>query len=234
MNRDSSDNAGPGWAVGERATDRENSSELAWGDTAGSGARIGPYELVDGSYVGGVGDGAYFRSGGGYQKEVYQGREFDLWKFRGHTNVRPTSDTGLELGWRIGTQPHYDAEDLADLYRGFSWRGSLALNQNLLDRLDLEYRIIGERFSREPTSPTIYNTTLHRFRANMNFTRELSTRLITDYSNAEETVSSSALFAWQRNYGTAAYLGGSGVWSVGEPQPGEVSIFAKLSWLWRP
>ncbi len=180
------------------------------------------------------GDATYFQTGGGYQREVYQGREFDLWKFRGHASVRPISDTGLELGWRIGTQPHYDAEDLADLYRGFSWRGSLALNQNLLDRLDLEYRIITERFSREPTSPTIYNTTLHRFRTNLNFTRELSARWITDYNNAEETVSSSALLAWQQNYGTAAYLGGSGVWSVGEPQPGEVSIFAKLSWLWRP
>jgi hypothetical protein len=181
-----------------------------------------------------IGDRAYTRMGATAEKETFLGEKFDLWRFRGFLALDPTPFTDLNLSWRVGPQPHYDAATLDDLYRGFAWRGSVSLSQSLFDRLSAEYMIVAEQFGEEATSAAVYTTLLHRLHANLNLSRELGIRWITDWDTWGESVESSALFSYQVNHGTAFYFGGALAQDLTGSDPLGASVFAKLSWLYQP
>jgi len=181
-----------------------------------------------------IGDRAYTRMRASAEKETFFGEEFDLWRFRGFLAVDPTPFTDLNLSWRVGPQPHYDAETLDDLYRGFGWRGSVSLSQSLLDRMSAEYMLVAERFGKEATSEAVYTTLLHRLHANLNLSRELGVRWITDWDTWGESLESSALLSYQVNHGTAFYVGGAITQDLAGSDPLGASVFAKLSWLYQP
>jgi hypothetical protein len=191
-------------------------------------ARIGPkLEAM-------VGTGFYTRTGIIYERERYLGEDFDLWRFRGFASLDPTPYTDLGIGWRIGPQPHYDAADESDLYRGFSWRGKLSLDQEILGRWILTYNLLAERFGQTWDSEAVYATVLHRFHTSFYFSRELGLRWITDFNQPDDTLATSALFSYQLNHGTAVYLGGTATTALETSDPADLSVFAKLSWLYRP
>ncbi len=180
-----------------------------------------------------IGDRVYTQMGTHVERERFLGEDFDLWRFRGFVAMNPTPFTDVNFGWRVGPQPHYDAATLDDLYRGFGWSGEAGLSQALWDRMTVGYFAIGERFSREATSAAVYSTLLHRFQANLNLSRELGIRWITDWDSAD-SLESSALFSYQVNHGTAVYFGGALAGAPGGSDPLAASVFAKLSWLYRP
>jgi hypothetical protein len=199
-------------------------------DMAGAPVSIDVGPKVEGM----VGDWSYTRMGAVYERERYLGQDFDFWRFRGFASVDPTPHSDVNFGWRIGPKPHYDAVDEDDLYLGFSWRGEVGLEQQLLGSWLLDYRVIGERFGRTWDAEPVYSTLLHRFQTSYFLSRELGMRWISDYNQYEKDLESSLLFSYRLNHGTAVYLGGAVAHDLDGSDPPEGSLFAKLSWLYRP
>ena len=177
------------------------------------------------------GESGYANVSAAIGTETFRERAFQLWGTEGYVGFAPTSWSGLGVMWGVGTSPYYDfSVDVDELYAGLFVSPGVEAGVTIAQRVGLSYNGLVSQFY-DPAGELVYETVLHRPQLSVNLTRELSVRVIEDWSSYDQVLASSALLAWQRNYGTAAYLGYTG---ARDPDVTEHTVFAKLSVLWRP
>jgi len=177
------------------------------------------------------GEGGYANVNVTANGERFRGQDFQLWASEGYVGFSPTSWSGLGGWWWVGTSPLYDFDvDPDAIFAGFAASVGPEASVTIAYRIQVSTTGSINRFY-GPDGSVIYDTVLVRPEVSVNLTRELSLRLIEDWSSYERVLASSALLAWQRNHGTAVYLGYAGE-SV--ERTAEHTVFAKVSLLWRP
>ena len=191
-------------------------------------ARLGPEASAF------VGPNGYVQTEAFYIHERYLKHDFDRWTFNGFSAIDPSASTVISLAWDIGPVPHYAAETDAELFLGFGYAGELGASAALWQRLTLSGNLIVDDFRATYDGPPIYDTFITRLKANLNITRPLSVRVIEEWNTFDRTLDSSALLAFELHPGTAAYLGYTDEFDLAAKDWSARSIFAKVSWLWRP
>ncbi len=165
------------------------------------------------------------------QERVF-GVDFRRWAQEGYAGGGPR---GFDLGvdWWLGPTPHYAAQDLDDLYLGFTWGAEAEVEAELASRVTLSYAITLDTFRESAFGDAVYNTVIHRAIANANFTRTWRIRTLAQIDPSNEEALFGALLAWEKNYGTVFYLGYDEARTADLRTMQERSVFLKLGVLWR-
>ncbi len=181
-----------------------------------------------------IGANSYVETEAFYIRERFLGHDFDRWTFNGFSAVDPTSTTMISLGWDVGPVPHYSAASDADLFLGFGYAGEIGASVALWQRLTLGGSVVVDDFRAAYNGPVVYDTFITRVKANLNISRPLSVRFIEEWNSYDRTLDTSGLVAFELHPGTAAYVGYSDQFDLPLGEWRTRSIFAKVSWLWRP
>jgi hypothetical protein len=190
-------------------------------------ARLGPgWEVF-------LGEKAYSEGRVALVRERFLGRDFDRWRTHGFAAVPPTITSNIYLDWDVGPTPHYEATTADDLFLGFAWQGTVGGFCALGGRATLENDLTVYQFRRSAFGESVYDAVIDRAKLNVNLTRPLSVRLVEQANTLDETLDSSLLLAWEKDYGTAAWLGYQETFAFAGEWTAR-AIFAKFSYLWRP
>ncbi|GDX80007.1 hypothetical protein LBMAG42_18180 [Deltaproteobacteria bacterium] len=166
-------------------------------------------------------------------RERFVGQTFDRWSVDGFSAFPPTPSSNVYVAWDIGPVPHYAAETAEDLYLGFGYDvtgGAELAAGRFRGTVDVTF----DQFQRSASGEVVYTTVLSRAQVGLNLTRPLSVRVISEWNTWDETLDSSVLLAFVENYGTAAWLGYQESYDLEGDAWTERSVFAKVSYLWRP
>ena len=166
-------------------------------------------------------------------RERFLGETFDRWSLDGFSAFPPSAGANVYVSWDIGPVPHYAAATPEDLYLGFGYDvtgGAELAAGRFRGTVDVTF----DQFQRSATGDVVYTTLLSRAQVGVNVSRPLSVRVISEWNTWEETLDSSVLLAFVENYGTAAWLGYQESYDLADDAWTERSVFAKVSYLWRP
>ena len=197
-----------------------------------SGATVGADLAVTGDLMFGDKDFSMHRIG--VAREKYLGETFDTWSHNSFAIYKINPKLRFMLDTTLGPEPHYAAASADDLYLGFGSTLWARMEANAFERLDIGWSTIYGTFHDDFGGNLIYETWIHSLDLNHSFSQSTSLRLIEQWNGWTGAVDSSLLLAWQRDHGTAAYLGYN---ETRTTESGEVSsqgIFAKVGWLFRP
>ncbi len=176
----------------------------------------------------------FVESSAGLTHERFIGKEFVGWGVDGFAVVDPTTTSMIWLGWDVGTQPHYDAETVQDLFNGFQWGVETGVALTVFGRVSTETNVVIETFRRSAFGEGVYTTVVPSETLSINLSREFSVRWRAQWDSFDEVVQNSVLLGWQRNYGTVAYLGYDETFDLADGEAESRSLFAKVGLLWRP
>jgi hypothetical protein len=211
--------------------------------------RTTPYAIAevvttaDGEIVGGrmatkvisvIGDRMFTRQNAEARRERFLGKDFDLWTVDGFFDYSFNPRTSVSMQWDIGTQPHYYAETLDDLYRGEAITGQIEFYGSIGIRTKYAVSFTSSRFYKDLDAAPIYDTRIARADIGYSLTDKLSARLVEEADSQTDTLASSALLSAQANYGTAAYLGYTETRALAGLATTDRTVFFKIGYLWRP
>jgi Domain of unknown function (DUF5916) len=166
-------------------------------------------------------------------RERYLNVDFDLIYASGELAVQPTSNSYIGVKWGTGQRPHYAADTVDDLYRGFDWFVQPQINFDALGRLNFGAQAVFDVFGPDPFGEPEYITLIPRATARLTLTPRWALRGIGQYDTFSRNWEASGLVGYIVDYGTLLYFG------YNELHPGDASlpptrtVFAKIGYLAR-
>jgi hypothetical protein len=142
---------------------------------------------------------------GGVTKEMerYNGVVFHKTNFRSSISSEPFSWLSGHIGLSFGDGIYYDDNP----YLGYKATRSLTLNFRPLTNLRLFYSIRNNTFRDERGGQIVYAVNIISQRINLQLSRSLSFRLITDFNDYDNDLYNSILLSYVYRPGTVFYIG---------------------------
>ncbi|MGD8535437.1 MAG: hypothetical protein PVF66_06255, partial [Candidatus Aminicenantes bacterium] len=166
------------------------------------------------------------------EMERYEGIDFYKKSFRGSIGTDPLSWLSGGISYSFGDSIYYDENP----YLGYRISISARLTLKPITNLRLFYNFRNNMFYREKGGEKEYEINIISQRINLQLTRALSLRLITDYNDYYKELYNSVLLSYEYRPGTVFYFGiddnqeedDSGIWR----REGRY-YFIKFSYWWR-
>jgi hypothetical protein len=166
------------------------------------------------------------------EMERYEGVNFEKKSFRGNFSAEPFSWLSGNISYSFGDSIYYDENP----YLGYKTSLGVRLTLKPLTNLRLYYNLRNDIFYEEKGGNKVYEVNIISQRINLQLTRALSLRLITDYDDYDKDLYNSVLLSYEYRPGTVFYIGiddnraqdDSGIWR-GEGR----YYFIKFSYWWR-
>ncbi len=165
--------------------------------------------------------------------EKYEGIDFQKKSFRFNFSSEPLSWLGGNISYSFGDSINYDEDPP---YLGYMTSIGARLTIKPLTNLRFFYNFRNNRFYREKGGVKEYEVNIISQRINLQLSRSLSLRLITDYNDYYDELYNSFLFSYEYRPGTVFYFGiddnqeqnDFGIW-----QRHGRYYFIKFSYWWR-
>lgn len=172
-------------------------------------------------------DTTYVEVGGGHGGELYGETLFSTPYAWAWVQSEPLAWLGFAVGVEGGATIDYASSALAR-----TARLDVGLDLRPLPNVQIETDLARQRIW-SPAGDRLYDELIARGEANVQFTRDLGVRAISQWSRADASLESSVLMGWLPAPGTAAWLGYSERDTTGDWRTEERAVFGKLSWLFR-
>ena len=164
--------------------------------------------------------------------ERYEGINFNKKSFRASLGSDPLSWLSGNISYSFGDSIYYDENP----YLGYKTSINTRLTLKPITNLRLSYNIRNDLFYTEKGGEKEYEVNIISQRVNLQLTRALSLRLITDYNDYYKELYNSILLSYEYRPGTVFYFGiddnqeedDSGIWR----REGRY-YFIKFSYWWR-
>jgi len=143
---------------------------------------------------------------GGYTTELerYEGIDFYKQSFRVSMGSEPLSWLSGNLSFSFGDGIYYD--DL-NPYLGYKTSKNLRLTLRPLSNLNIFYNLKNDKFFEAKGDKKVYSINIISQRIQLQISRTLSIRLITDYNDYYKELYNSFLFSYEYRPGTVFYVG---------------------------
>ncbi len=166
------------------------------------------------------------------EMERYEGINFNKKSFRASLGADPFSWLSGNISYSFGDSIYYDENP----YLGYKTSINTRLTLKPITNLRLSYNFRNDVFLKEKDGEKEYEVNIISQRINLQLTRALSLRLITDYNDYYNELYNSVLLSYEYNPGTVFYIGiddnqeedDSGTWR----RQGRY-YFIKFSYWWR-